>query len=406
MISITDLMKSLNVEKYPERWDKIYHEVMKEYEIDGAFFADEEYITKLNYEFCLFDDWFETILKAAKQVRENPNLSKYIYLLYHAMQDRNAFPSEIKEITPPLAPVGTDTYAYDFLLLFAVLPTIPKSAQAMKNRGVPENVFNETLKSYERLINLTNEIYGKPGLSFKRYLGWIQIYIDAEILGIGRLNFNVCKHFNGCVYVLKNKHDEIKMLMTGVRLHKGGMVFGSPGYQNEELAYDADFCETDEYFEGYPVGDDGLAGECRIRLSKTEWRIVLSPEDSVIGVHIPSAKHGGRLSEEACEDSYTNAREIFSRCYPEYDFKAFTCGSWLMDNQLGQFLSGDSGIMRFQRKYLLYPRPATDRAVFSFLFTKPFEKLEELPEDTSLQRAIKYHYLNGKYIYEQGGVFF
>jgi hypothetical protein len=67
MISITDLMKSLNVEKYPERWDKIYHEVMKEYEIDGAFFADEEYITKLNYEFCLFDDWFETILKAAKQ---------------------------------------------------------------------------------------------------------------------------------------------------------------------------------------------------------------------------------------------------------------------------------------------------------------------------------------------------
>ena len=37
--------------------------------------------------------------------------------------------------------------------------------------------------------------------------------------------------------------------------------------------------------------------------------------------------------------------------------------------------------MRFQRKYLLYPRPATGRAAFSFLFTKPFEKLEELPED-------------------------
>ena len=53
------------------------------------------------------------------------------------MQDRNAFPSEIKEITLPLAPVGTDTYAYDFLLLFAVLPTIPKSAQAMKTVAYP-----------------------------------------------------------------------------------------------------------------------------------------------------------------------------------------------------------------------------------------------------------------------------
>ncbi|HOJ12240.1 MAG TPA: hypothetical protein PK733_16855 [Clostridiales bacterium] len=37
MISITDLMKSLNVEKYPERWNEIYYNAMKEYEYYGAF---------------------------------------------------------------------------------------------------------------------------------------------------------------------------------------------------------------------------------------------------------------------------------------------------------------------------------------------------------------------------------
>jgi len=323
MISITDLMKSLNVEKYPERWNEIYYNAMKEYENYGAFFADEEYITKLNHEFCLFDDWFEIILIAAKQVRENANLMRYIYLLNYAMQDRNVFSVEMNKISPPLAPAGEDTYAYDFLLLFAILPAIPKTVQVMKNRGVPEDICNKTLKAYERCINSTNDLYGKPGFHFS-YLSWFQLYIDAEILRIGRLNFAVCTHFNGCVYVLKNKLDEVQMLMTGVRLHKGGMVFGSPGYQNEELAYDADFCETKEYFEGYPVGDNGLAREYRIRLSKPEWRIALSPEDPVIGVHIPSAKYAGRLTEEGCEDSYLNAREIFTRCYPEYEFKALT----------------------------------------------------------------------------------
>ncbi|HOJ10622.1 MAG TPA: hypothetical protein PK733_08515, partial [Clostridiales bacterium] len=81
--------------------------------------------------------------------------------------------------------------------------------------------------------------------------------------------------------------------------------------------------------------------------------------------------------------------------------------SWMMDYQLRQFLSENSGIVRFQHRYLLYPRFTTGKAVFTFVFNKPFiEKLEDLPEDTSLLHAIKYHYLNGKYIYEQGGVFF
>ena len=65
-----------------------------------VLFADGEYVTKLNYEFCLFDDWFETILKL-------PNKSEKIltfqntYIFYIPVQDRNTFPSEIKEITPP-----------------------------------------------------------------------------------------------------------------------------------------------------------------------------------------------------------------------------------------------------------------------------------------------------------------
>jgi hypothetical protein len=42
--------------------------------------------------------------------------------------------------------------------------------------------------------------------------------------------------------------------------------------------------------------------------------------------------------------------------------------------------------------------------VYEFLFKKPAARLEDLCEDTSLQRAVKAHYLKGNYIYAQGGV--
>ena len=39
---------------------------------------------------------------------------------------------------------------------------------------------------------------------------------------------------------------------------------------------------------GHPVGNNGLAKTTDTAL-KTEWRIVLSPKDAVIGVDIPSS---------------------------------------------------------------------------------------------------------------------
>jgi hypothetical protein len=409
MISIKDLMKKLNIDNYPERWNQIYPEAMKEYEEKGAFFTDEKYIIDLNEKYTLFTDWFDTILSAAMQVRKTPDLLKYAFLLHYALKDRNEFPAEIKNIVAPRASENEkDILAYDFLLVFPLLPTIPKTARAYEDRGVPEEIIMDTLKTYEGTINSTKDLYGEPGFSF-RYLSWLQLYIDAVILKIGRLNFNVSEEFKGCVRVFKSEDGEIQMLMTDVRLHKGGMAFGSPGYNDENLSYDANFCETNEYYEGYPVGDKGLFNEERIRLSKAKWKAVFSPGDSAIGVHIPAAKYTGRLTKDACESAYAIAKTIFPRCYPEYKFKAFTCSSWMMDYQLRQFLSEDSGIVQFQKKYMLYPRLASGRAIFSFLFKKPsyneVGRLEDLPESTSLLKALKYHYIDGKYIYEQGGLF-
>ena len=81
--------------------------------------------------------------------------------------------------------------------------------------------------------------------------------------------------------------------------------------------------------------------------------------------------------------------------------------SWLLDPQLPEVLGEDSNIGRFCRRFTPVFTPGKGEAVFDFVFLghTPDER-ESLPEDTSLQRALKAHYMAGKAIYETWGFFF
>ena len=88
------------------------------------------------------------------------------------------------------------------------------------------------------------------------------------------------------------------------------------------------------------------------------------------------------------------------------DYKAFKCESWLMDPQLAKILGEDSNITKFVNRFIPACGRSAGRGVFSFVFLqpKPAEAvIENLPEDTSLQRKLKEHYLNGGCIYEMHG---
>jgi len=77
-----------------------------------------------------------------------------------------------------------------------------------------------------------------------------------------------------------------------------------------------------------------------------------------------------------------------------------------MDPQLSKLLKPGSNITAFQRKFTRFPFVSSGNAVFKFVFFKQCKTLQELPENTSLERVLKKHYLDGHYIYEPGGFFF
>lgn len=86
--------------------------------------------------------------------------------------------------------------------------------------------------------------------------------------------------------------------------------------------------------------------------------------DPVIEVHIPE---DGKLDRENCEASFAQAREFFKTYYPEYDYKCFTCHSWLLDASLKEILGEESNINRFREMFTLDEAEESD-AILKYVF--------------------------------------
>jgi len=117
--------------------------------------------------------------------------------------------------------------------------------------------------------------------------------------------------------------------------------------------------------------------------------------DASLGVHIPES---GPMTPEACDASFAAAPAFFARHFPEDSPRVMTCGSWLLDEQLAEYLPADSNIVRFQRRFNLLPggRVCDDEIIW-FVFRKRGTPIDELPQRTSLERAIVRHLRDGRH---------
>jgi len=127
-----------------------------------------------------------------------------------------------------------------------------------------------------------------------------------------------------------------------------------------------------------------------------------------LNTHIPD---DDRLYPAACDESFATAREFFPRHFPERPV-IFTCHSWLMDDQLAEYLPADSNLVRFQRRFRLVPTPRhiSDKTILELVFHRrhagteiPESVLTELPQQTTLQRAYVRHIRSGRHWYARTG---
>ena len=146
------------------------------------------------------------------------------------------------------------------------------------------------------------------------------------------------------------------------------------------------------------------------RLQFNFWHVVFDPppgsgfakDDPCLGVHIPAL---GPLTPEAAADSFAQAREFFPKHFPERKDKVATCGSWLLDPQLADYLPEDSNIVRFQRMFTPAPdwSEPGDNDVIRFVFGYLPDSIDDLPQRTTMERAAVAHLRAGKHWFIRNG---
>lgn len=127
----------------------------------------------------------------------------------------------------------------------------------------------------------------------------------------------------------------------------------------------------------------------------------LKDGDNIISVHIPS---DARINSENNHKSYHQAVEFLAKFYPQYEYCMFYCNSWLMSPRLKEVLPTASNILQYQNDYEIVKDNEDDMGYLLWVFKKSDISVEDLPEDTSLQRNIKAYVKNGGKIGGAAGV--
>jgi len=123
-----------------------------------------------------------------------------------------------------------------------------------------------------------------------------------------------------------------------------------------------------------------------------------------IDVHIPG---GGSFSQELIQASYAEAREFFEKRYNQKGL-LFGCSSWLLSPTLDEMLPETSNILAFAHEYTIYKTSVdpTGEKTGHYVFGSGVDmtNVDALPENSSLQRAMKARLKAGKGIGTGAGV--
>ena len=195
-----------------------------------------------------------------------------------------------------------------------------------------------------------------------------------------------------------------RQLLTAVKNNWNGPWNPLP----REVFIDTMKCFTrfvQEYFQSYGAYgfDRGFWTTRQInarlfRLGELEYELLQEGDNRSVALHIPS---DCRLESALLNESIDRAKEFLAAYFPEWQDAPMTCESWLLSPALKELLPPDSRILRFQRAFDLIPGADDEReAVLQWVYhlAPPQQRgisLNDLPEDTSLQRNMKRFLLCG-----------
>jgi hypothetical protein len=396
-------MTSLNSEKWPERWNDIYDSVMDDFEANGLKLINPDYYDEIAEKYGVLEEMLDTYKRIAKEISEDEPLARLLALIAASMRDRENIRADIKALGLPKSADGAHVDKYTMLPALAMCETLDYTYSLIKDRNFPE----ERVRYLMHYCDGTNMVKGyqrrNGGKLGTIHWGWFQLAVEAKLHYTSLLTLELDREFTPRATVFQNAEGEIVTAAHSEIFHRDGYILGTPGFEDEEGSFEPTLTETDDAYIVYLYDARGFAKNETTVLKKSEWKIVLKPGDPVIDLHIPAGKP---LKEELVDASFEEIREFLATYYPEKEFKGFIITSWLLSPLVCDLLEGKGNISKFGNRFIKITKKDKGTSVMSFVFLqKDVNNVDyaALPENTSLERALKKHYLEGKKIYDTFG---
>lgn len=398
------LLERLKLDFTSSYFEKAYRLACADNEI--PCWLEEEYIKRVSEKTGVGQKYLSDILLALNEIKQNDDLVLFAKTAYYMIQNDEHGEKIFEDFKFPESPDG-NSLAYDLLPLFPIMAYVEDGFDSLISRGISYEMAVETYDDINYCIKESTELENGRTCFSLRYFVWSVLYAKGLIVRISKFYFEICPSSDYKVAGFLSESGEFAVLANGLKLNKEGAVFGSYSKCNDKTVIETKMTETDDYYEGYIINQDtALADMTLVKLPKDKWKPILMPGDSVISVHIPE----GSLDREECEASYNMGRDILSKCYPEYDFSAFVCFSWLLSRDLKKLLKPESNILGFADKFTYFPIMSTGLDILYFIFRMDGETIadidiDSLPETTSLTKNVKKYYKDGNVVNEVGGFF-
>jgi len=268
-------------------------------------------------------------------------------------------------------------------------------------RGIPESVTRDTLSDLELWIEKNYKRFGRWRFAEKR---WLIRHFTNRIFKLGRLQFAL-EIFPSPLRAYRHKMTRQIVLLSesGYKFRQDGQYDGASGVLDPQ-AWTATLQADERTIQGQRIMPEGCARPEQITLAADEWQVVLRNGDAVLGVHIPEI---GAMDSELCQDSFRQALQFFPRYFPDRYFYAFTCYSWLCNSVFDRLLPETSNIRKFQREWYLFPVPgANSDGFFVQLFGRTFSDWNDVPQTSSLLKAVVRHLKAGGQLNTGGALVF
>lgn len=252
----------------------------------------------------------------------------------------------------------------------------------MQSRGLDDThiVFN-----MGHLSNYIKEYYKEHKKLGTALYTWCLYLASIGLIHIHSLHFMHHIYSDRNIVFQHQKTGDIVMLaLAGIDVRKDGQFNHVNGIDNHWFT--TTYKETDDDYIGYFVNPYGAITNQLLTLQKEEYTILLQPGDSTIDYHIPT---GPGYNLEDVKQSFEEAFLFFSTMYPEHQYKAFWCVSWLSSPQIPLFLSNKKGnIYQINQQSYSFPASNDQSSILEFVFHDKNIDLTTIMPKTSLERDI------------------